>query len=100
MKANAPEKIYIGIVPSDLGNLKYITVDKEFPDAVEYTRTDVFTEKVCEWLSDTLQTIEDDKKEELAQEYVNHTYKRYNIDADSIGGKLIYYAFMHGMNQC
>ena len=47
----APEKIYIGIVPSDLGNYKYTTVGKDFPDAIEYTRTDAFIEKACEFLS-------------------------------------------------
>ena len=51
MKTNeAPEKIYIGIVPSDLGNYKYTTVGKDFPDAVEYTRTDAFIEKALSWL--------------------------------------------------
>jgi len=44
--------------------------------------------------------LDDDKKEELAQKYADYIYKRYNIDADSIGGKLIYHAYMHGMNQC
>ena len=28
-------------------------------EAVEYTRTDAFIEKACEWLSDTLQTVVD-----------------------------------------
>ena len=46
----APEKIYISNVPSELGGYKYITCDKNFPHAVEYTRTDAFIEKACELL--------------------------------------------------
>ena len=46
-----PEKIYIGIVPSDLGNYVYTTVSKDFPDAIEYTRTDAFIEKACNKLA-------------------------------------------------
>ena len=53
MKANeAPEKIYIGIVPSDLVNYKYTTVDINFPDSVEYTLTDAIIEKACSWLQE------------------------------------------------
>lgn len=44
--------------------------------------------------------LEDGKKEELAQKYVDYIFKRYNIDATSREGMLIYYAYMHGMNQC
>ena len=58
-------------------------------------------------LRSTIDTIEvkevdldDAKKEELAQEYVDYTFRRHNIDANSKEGQLIYYAYMHGMNQC
>ena len=44
--------------------------------------------------------LEDAKKEELRQKYVDYTFKRHNIDANSKEGQLIYYAYMHGMNQC
>lgn len=47
----APEKINISIVPSAVGGYTYITCSKEFPNAVEYTRTDTFIEKACEFLS-------------------------------------------------
>lgn len=43
-----PEEIYIGIVPSDLGNYTYTTVGKDFPNAIEYIRTDAFIEKACD----------------------------------------------------
>ena len=53
MKANeAPEKIYIGLIPSILGGYVYITVNKDFPNAVKYTQTDVFIEKAVEWWMD------------------------------------------------
>ena len=54
MKAEAPEKIHIGIVPSELGNYKYTTVDKDFPDAIEYIKMDAFIEKACEWLKESV----------------------------------------------
>jgi len=44
--------------------------------------------------------LEDSIKESLAQKYIDYTFKRYNIDIDSKEGQLIYYAYMHGMNQC
>lgn len=44
--------------------------------------------------------LEDTKKEELAQKYIDYTFKRHNIDPDSREGQLIYYAYIHGMNQC
>lgn len=44
--------------------------------------------------------LEDSIKESLAQKYIDYTFKRYNIDPDSKEGQLIYYAYMHGMNQC
>ena len=44
--------------------------------------------------------LEDAKNEELAQKYIDYTFKRHNIDPKSKEGLLIYYAYMHGMNQC
>ncbi len=61
----------------------------------------------CERIINVLDTLEmkeveleDAKKEELAQEYIDYIFKRHNINANSKEGQLIYYAFMHGMNQC
>ena len=48
MKANAPEKIYCG--NNGHGNLSYS--NQLFPNAVEYTRTDAFIKKACEWLKE------------------------------------------------
>lgn len=44
--------------------------------------------------------LDDSRKEELAQKYIDYTFKRHDIDANSKEGQLIYYAYMHGMNQC
>ena len=44
--------------------------------------------------------IEDSVKETLAQKYIDYTFRRHNIDPESKEGQLIYYAYMHGMNQC
>lgn len=50
MKANeAPEKIHISVVPNSLNSYTYITCGKDFPNAVEYIRTDAFIEKVLRW---------------------------------------------------
>lgn len=49
MKANeAPKKIYISLIPSISGGHVYTTVNKDFPNAIEYTRTDAFIEKACD----------------------------------------------------
>ena len=44
--------------------------------------------------------LEDNIKESLAQEYVNYIFKRHDIDPESKEGQLIYYAYIHGINQC
>ena len=50
MKAKeAPEKLYFGEV--DKGGILDIYSIKESDDEIEYTRTDAFIEKACEWLS-------------------------------------------------
>ena len=55
MKANeAPEKLYFG--ESDKGILDIYST-KESDNEVEYTRTDAFIEKACEWLENNLQGI-------------------------------------------
>ena len=55
-------------------------------------------------LCDTLEVkevdLEDSIKETLAQKYIDYTFKRHNIDLESKEGQLIYYAYIHGMNQC
>ena len=51
MKANeAPEKVYISLIPSILGGYVCITVNKDFSNAVEYTQTDVYIKKVEKFL--------------------------------------------------
>jgi hypothetical protein len=44
--------------------------------------------------------LEDSIKETLAQKYVDYIFRRHDIDPESKEGMLIYYAYMHGMNQC
>lgn len=44
--------------------------------------------------------LEDSIKETLAQNYVDYIFKRHDIDSESKEGQLIYYAYIHGMNQC
>ena len=51
MKANeAPEKIYL--YPSDRAGEAYEDKwgDRPWGDSIEYTRTDAFIEKACDWL--------------------------------------------------
>ena len=56
MKANkAPEKIYLSAV--DLEEIGYLLEDSNDSQDVEYTRTDAFIEKACEWLKNNLQGI-------------------------------------------
>lgn len=60
MKANAPEKLYIS--DSELNDAEHCVIwfkSQQNKNDIEYTRTDAFIEKACEWLSDNLQTIVD-----------------------------------------
>jgi hypothetical protein len=52
MKANVPERIYISLIPSISGGHVYATVNKDFPNAVEYTSTDAFIEKAKKWFEE------------------------------------------------
>ncbi len=55
MKANAPEKIYAYIPDDDI--VGTASTQKGFPHQFvteEYTRTDAFIEKACEWLEEHL----------------------------------------------
>lgn len=52
MKPDAPKKIYVPTCPLSESGLEEFWVNhKTFNDDVEYTRTDAFIEKACEWLS-------------------------------------------------
>lgn len=51
MKANAPEKIYVD--SKAIGDDISTTVNtkrQDYPTCTEYTRTDAFIEKACEWI--------------------------------------------------
>lgn len=63
MKANAPEKIYLQVCgdcqDNECDNCKFEDLednvtwckDKIFDKDVEYTRTDAFIEKACDWIN-------------------------------------------------
>ena len=53
-----PEKIYL---TTDGNNSFVFTQKRSDNEGIEYIRTDVFINKACEWLSDNLQTIRDEK---------------------------------------
>ena len=53
MKANeAPEKIYLSAI--DLEEVGHLLTELKDRDDVEYTRTDAFIEKACEWLKESV----------------------------------------------
>lgn len=51
-----PDKLYARTNDNITLDISYAPQTME---AVEYVRTDVFIERVCDWLSDTLQTVVD-----------------------------------------
>ena len=57
MKANAPERLYLS--ETIYSTYLYQVPDPDDESAVEYTRTDAFVDKACDWLSDNLQTVVD-----------------------------------------
>ena len=76
MKANAPEKIYLQVCgdcpQTDCESCKFedfednITwcKDRIFPKDIEYTRTDAFIEKACDFIS-SLRRLDDDVIDEF-----------------------------------
>ena len=50
MKANAPERLYLS--KNIYSTYLYQVPDPDDETAVEYTRTDAFIEKACDWLAD------------------------------------------------
>ena len=57
MKANAPEKLYIS--DSELNDAEHCIIwfkNQQNESDIEYTRTDAFIEKACEYLSYHLDT--------------------------------------------
>lgn len=58
MKANAPEKLYITNDEKRFSDkCPSASTEKYIDDDIEYTRTDAFIEKACEWLENNLQGI-------------------------------------------
>lgn len=56
MKANAPEKIYLKPLHMEDGEsvLRRCTFERQDENQIEYTRTDAFIEKACEFLEDRI----------------------------------------------
>ena len=52
MKANAPDKIYLNPLLMEDGEsiVRRCTFERQRDSQIEYTRTDAFIEKACEWL--------------------------------------------------
>ena len=50
MKANAPEKLYVDVRDNLSDSILYGFTGKSTDDDIEYTRTDAFIEKACDWL--------------------------------------------------
>ena len=54
MKANAPEKLYVDVRDNLSDSILYGFTEKRTDEDIEYTRTDAFIEKACEWLEPVL----------------------------------------------
>ena len=50
MKANAPEKLYIDFRDRAESTWRCAYTEKALANDIEYTRTDAFIEKACEWI--------------------------------------------------
>jgi len=71
MKANeAPEKIWM----TDEWFWQFDDKDFMDEDSVEYTRTDAFIEKACEWLRNNYHNYADNA---LGKEYLTNDFKNY-----------------------
>ena len=71
MKANeAPEKIWM----TDEWFWQFDDKDFMDEDSVEYTRTDAFIEKACEWIRNNYHNYADNA---LGKEYLTNDFKNY-----------------------
>ena len=50
MKANAPEKLYVDVQDNFSDSMLYGFIAKGSDEDIEYTRTDAFIEKACEFI--------------------------------------------------
>jgi hypothetical protein len=50
MKANAPEKLYVDVQDNFSDSMLYGFIAKGSDEDIEYTRTDAFIEKACNYL--------------------------------------------------
>ena len=58
MKANAPDKLYIALNElTEDGRTFVLDHRVDYPICTEYTCTDAFIEKACDWLENNLQGI-------------------------------------------
>lgn len=76
MKANeAPEKIYLqdSMSTDTIGELWPEWFDAEFSDySIEYTRSDVFIKKACEWLKKQNEMIGISFQEDFIERFKNY----------------------------
>ncbi len=81
MKANkAPEKIYVKPLLMEDGEsvLRRCTFERQDENQIEYTRTDAFVEKACDWLEKhTLYAFDLDFGHSLQMKHFIEDFKKY-----------------------
>lgn len=100
--------ISLDAVVAEIERLAEVQPTNEFQpkeqNKIDWLSGKMFTINILRVFLDTLEVkeinLEDSVKETLAQKYVDYTFRRHNIDPESKEGQLIYYAYMHGINQC
>ena len=79
MKANeAPEKIYLHVVDDGEEIWHYATCKRENVDNIEYIRTDVVSEKACEYLNKNCRRFILTEKD--IEDFKNYMKREYGMD--------------------
>lgn len=69
MKTNAPDKIYIALDEFTEDERTFVLDHRvDYPICTEYTRTDAFIEKACEWINEHTS---------LSEKLVIENFKKY-----------------------
>ena len=74
MKANAPEKLYVDVRDNLSDSMLYGFTEKSRDEDIEYTRTDAFIEKVCDWLRNNSHNYANNA---LGKEYLVNDLRNY-----------------------
>lgn len=80
MKTEAPDKIYLADFTDTTEPVFYAKRDNTHDTDIEYTRTDAFIEKACEWLKNNIEKyyyLDEAYDKVISIKNLNNDFKNY-----------------------